>query len=238
MDISRQIEKLMRERSITRLQLSKDTEIPYTTLTQIINGRTKNPQVKALEKIADYFNVSLDYIMGNSINALIEARLSELNMTFADLSKATELPESFLRGLDTLLPKPWDYEPGQLIDRLAKTLKMDTKILTAAYERQEPPVYERPPLSPEQELKQLQQDFKNEEFETPKWATTKDVRDLKKMLEEDLPVMFDGVPIEGEARQRVMDVLTGLFWEAKEMNKKTYGRKNGKNKTTSDDNTE
>lgn len=59
----------------------------------------------------------------------------------------------------------------------------------------------------------------------PEWATAKDIRDFKKMLEDDAPVMFDGVPIEGEARQRVMDILTGLFWEAKEMNKKTYGRK-------------
>lgn len=62
----------------------------------------------------------------------------------------------------------------------------------------------------------------------PDWATSKDKRDFKKMLEEDAPVMFDGVPIEGEARQRVLDILTGLFWEAKEMNKKTYGRKKKK----------
>ncbi|MGG1598560.1 helix-turn-helix domain-containing protein [Paenibacillus naphthalenovorans] len=62
----------------------------------------------------------------------------------------------------------------------------------------------------------------------PSWATKKDIRDFKKMLEEDATVMFDGVPIEGEARQRVMDILTGLFWEAKEMNKKTYGRKKKK----------
>jgi transcriptional regulator with XRE-family HTH domain len=62
----------------------------------------------------------------------------------------------------------------------------------------------------------------------PSWATRHDVRDFKKMLEEDAPVMFDGVPIEGEARQRVMDILTGLFWEAKEMNKKTYGRRKKK----------
>jgi transcriptional regulator with XRE-family HTH domain len=68
----------------------------------------------------------------------------------------------------------------------------------------------------------------------PSWATHKDIRDFKKMLEEDAPVMFDGVPIEGEARQRVIDVLTGLFWEAKEMNKKTYGRKKNKDGVSED----
>jgi transcriptional regulator with XRE-family HTH domain len=72
----------------------------------------------------------------------------------------------------------------------------------------------------------------------PAWATSKDIRDFKKMLEDDAPVMFDGVPIEGEARQRVMDILTGLFWEAKEMNKKTYGRKKNNKTNTSENNKE
>ncbi|GGF73312.1 hypothetical protein GCM10010912_18160 [Paenibacillus albidus] len=58
----------------------------------------------------------------------------------------------------------------------------------------------------------------------PNWATSKDIADFKKMLENDQPVMFDGVPIEGEKRQRVMDILSGLFWEAKEINKITYGK--------------
>ncbi|MGO4951973.1 helix-turn-helix domain-containing protein [Paenibacillus sp. DRB1-1] len=58
----------------------------------------------------------------------------------------------------------------------------------------------------------------------PEWATSKDIADFKQMLEEDQPILFDGVPIEGEKRQRVMDMLTGLFWEAKELNKKTYGK--------------
>jgi len=61
-------------------------------------------------------------------------------------------------------------------------------------------------------------------FETsnisPSWATPKDRRDFKKMLEDDGDLMFDGVPIDKEDRKRVMDVLTGLFWEAKHMNKR------------------
>ncbi|MBB6670241.1 helix-turn-helix domain-containing protein [Cohnella nanjingensis] len=63
------------------------------------------------------------------------------------------------------------------------------------------------------------------DFSTPEWATAKDIRDFKRMLEEDSPIMFDGVPLDVESRQRVMDILTGLFWDAKKQNKKTYGRK-------------
>jgi len=54
----------------------------------------------------------------------------------------------------------------------------------------------------------------------PEWATSKDKRDFKKLLEDDTEIMFDGVPLSDEDKRRVMDVLTGLFWEAKQMNKR------------------
>lgn len=56
--------------------------------------------------------------------------------------------------------------------------------------------------------------------EAPAWATYKDKRDFKKMLEEDGELMFDGIPLDAEDKQRIKDVLTGLFWEAKQMNKR------------------
>lgn len=61
--------------------------------------------------------------------------------------------------------------------------------------------------------------------DAPDWATAKDKRDFKKMLEEDAPVMFDGVPIDDEDREKIKRVMEAMFWDAKEKNKKTYGRK-------------
>lgn len=55
--------------------------------------------------------------------------------------------------------------------------------------------------------------------DAPAWASPRDKRDLRKMLEEE-EVLFDGVPLSEEDKQRVQDVLTGLFWEAKMMNKR------------------
>lgn len=67
----------------------------------------------------------------------------------------------------------------------------------------------------------LQQDVaKHEEIPAPAWATSRDKRDFKKMLEDDGELMFDGVPLSGEDKKRIKDVLTGLFWEAKQMNKR------------------
>ncbi|MGE7827831.1 helix-turn-helix domain-containing protein [Paenibacillus sp. NPDC093718] len=67
----------------------------------------------------------------------------------------------------------------------------------------------------------LQQDAaKHENISAPAWATSRDKRDFKKMLEDDGELMFDGVPLNEEDKQRIKDVLTGLFWEAKQMNKR------------------
>ncbi|WP_042195832.1 helix-turn-helix domain-containing protein [Paenibacillus camerounensis] len=54
----------------------------------------------------------------------------------------------------------------------------------------------------------------------PGWATSKDKRDFRIMLEDDGELMFDGIPLNKEDKQRIKDVLTGLFWEAKQMNKR------------------
>ncbi|MFP4974051.1 helix-turn-helix domain-containing protein [Paenibacillus sp. CN-4] len=54
----------------------------------------------------------------------------------------------------------------------------------------------------------------------PEWATSKDKRDFREMLEDDGELMFDGIPLSKEDKLRVKDVLTGLFWEAKQMNKR------------------
>jgi len=58
----------------------------------------------------------------------------------------------------------------------------------------------------------------------PVWASSKDKRDFRKMLEDDGELMFDGIPLNKEDKQRIKDVLTGLFWEAKHMNKRNKSK--------------
>lgn len=54
----------------------------------------------------------------------------------------------------------------------------------------------------------------------PAWATAKDKRDFKKMLEDDAPVMFDGVPLDDDDKEKVLKVLEAVFWDAKKKNKR------------------
>ncbi|WP_019636159.1 helix-turn-helix domain-containing protein [Paenibacillus fonticola] len=168
---SDRIRKTRRFLDLTGAEVAEKLGISTQYYYNIERGR-RNLSAELAIKLADIFNVSLDYLLGKSIYALIEDRLSQLDMSIEELAKLTELPESFLRGLDTLPPAPWDYEPGEMLDRLAKALKMDTKVLTAAYARQEPPGYDGPSLSPEETFAKLQDDFANEKFDEPETITT------------------------------------------------------------------
>ncbi|MEK4428488.1 helix-turn-helix transcriptional regulator [Paenibacillus sp. FSL M7-0802] len=78
----------------------------------------------------------------------------------------------------------------------------------------------------------------NKDEEIPAWATKKDIRDFKQLLTDDQELMFDGLPLDHADKQRINDVLTGLFWEAKRLNKETYGRKKNTNKGNSDNTNE
>jgi len=63
--------------------------------------------------------------------------------------------------------------------------------------------------------------FGFEQPSAPSWATSKDIRDFKKMLEEDAPVMFDGAPLDEEDKEKVLKVMEAIFWDAKKRNKRT-----------------
>jgi len=57
--------QLLQERNITPYRVSKDTGITQTTLSDWKTGRA-TPRAVTLQKIADYFGVSLDWLVGNS----------------------------------------------------------------------------------------------------------------------------------------------------------------------------
>jgi len=53
----------------------------------------------------------------------------------------------------------------------------------------------------------------------PTWATKKDVRDFRKMLEEET-IMFDGMPLDDEDKEKILRVVEAVFWDAKKKNKR------------------
>lgn len=55
-------EKLLEEKGVTAYRVSKETGVGRSTFTDWKNGRSVPKQDK-LQKIADFFNVSVDYLM-------------------------------------------------------------------------------------------------------------------------------------------------------------------------------
>lgn len=56
-------ERLLKERGITSAQVSRDTGIPKSTLSSWKAGGARSLSSGNMQKIADYFGVSVDYLM-------------------------------------------------------------------------------------------------------------------------------------------------------------------------------
>lgn len=58
-------ENLIKERGITVYRFCKDNGIAQATIIDWRNGKSK-PKADKIKKIADYFDVSIDYLMGEA----------------------------------------------------------------------------------------------------------------------------------------------------------------------------
>lgn len=54
----------------------------------------------------------------------------------------------------------------------------------------------------------------------PSWATSDDIIELEKMLDENATMSFNGKQLTDTEKQRVQDILTTIFWERLEELKK------------------
>jgi transcriptional regulator, cro/CI family len=57
--ISKRILLLCYEKNITVYELSKKSGVPKTTIKDIISGRSKNPGILSIEKLAAGFSISI-----------------------------------------------------------------------------------------------------------------------------------------------------------------------------------
>lgn len=58
--------ELRKEKGASVLQCSQETGIPASTLNSWANGKTKTLKDTNAAKLADYFGVSVDYLLGHS----------------------------------------------------------------------------------------------------------------------------------------------------------------------------
>jgi len=87
--------KLMEEREMTCLELSKQTGIPNTTLSVLLKGRTDKIDIIKLRKICDILNCSLNYLMDDNCDQVREDK----SMYYLD-KEAAEMAEEIHKNTD------------------------------------------------------------------------------------------------------------------------------------------
>lgn len=63
MDFLDRLQHLMKMYGDSKLKLSKDSGIPYTTIERLFNNGWENARISTIRKICDYYGVSLDYMV-------------------------------------------------------------------------------------------------------------------------------------------------------------------------------
>ncbi len=81
--------ELLQEKKITAYRVSKDTGVTQTTLSDWKTGRAV-PKTATLQKIADYFEVSLDWLSGNTDKRSIYSAQPDIMLVARHLEKIPE----------------------------------------------------------------------------------------------------------------------------------------------------
>lgn len=67
MNMIEKIERMMSNRKLSKADVSKGAEIPYTTFDGIFKKGYENMKLPTLQKLATFFNVSMEYLINDNI---------------------------------------------------------------------------------------------------------------------------------------------------------------------------
>lgn len=96
MTIKEQLKKIREEKGLSRKDVAEKACIPYTTYVKYETGE-REPVLSSLIKLADFYQISLDYLVG---------RAPQTN-PFAMLDLQVDIGEDAVMGQYMQLPKPW-----------------------------------------------------------------------------------------------------------------------------------
>ncbi len=85
MQFNDRFRQLMDDHQITRKELAEQLNIAYSTLGNYLNG-DREPDIDMLIKIADFFSVSVDYLLGHHTDETISDEETRLLHLFRQLT--------------------------------------------------------------------------------------------------------------------------------------------------------
>lgn len=59
------LDKLLKEKDISGAKMSEDLGMSKSFMTELRKGRAKSIKIETAQKVADYFGVSIDFLLGN-----------------------------------------------------------------------------------------------------------------------------------------------------------------------------
>lgn len=87
-DMYKIIDALLQERGISGAKMSADLGMSRSFMTELRKGRAKSIKAETAQKIADYFGVSTDYLLGNEDNKKAPAESGKRSVSDDDIKFA------------------------------------------------------------------------------------------------------------------------------------------------------
>ena len=139
-------------RNYTLDDIASDIGVAKSTIQRYENGLISNPKLPVLQAIAESLKVNPSWLSGfdvpmiddTALSSIVSKRLTEIEMSVAQLADKANVPLHWLKSLDTFTPGQFgDYEIGyDWITRVADVIGMQGSILRSALAKQEIPVFE------------------------------------------------------------------------------------------------
>ena len=102
-ELYERIENFCKERKVNITQMCREANVPRAALTDLKMGRSKELSIKTLDRIADYFNVSVDSIIGKEQKKPPTSRPTDERITFDDFTYAMQNETKDLTDMDKQL---------------------------------------------------------------------------------------------------------------------------------------
>ena len=90
MNFLEKLDFLMKEKGINKNTLSKESNIPYTTIDGFYKKGFQNTKLQTLKKLAEYFGTSLDYLMNDNVTDRNYGKHQITNTALNDLTHISQ----------------------------------------------------------------------------------------------------------------------------------------------------
>lgn len=82
---SKRLKELRKEHGLSQEELAKFSSVSFPTISRYENGLRDEPKLSILKKLANYFDVTIDYLVGDTDVRDINFTTTEISRVFKEL---------------------------------------------------------------------------------------------------------------------------------------------------------